>query len=79
AYSRYVARPERLWGLIGQARAAIRTQRLPEARRLYERAVELYEKNRKTYDEDMFAGLGGEHWPAYLDTLRRELLRAESG
>jgi tetratricopeptide (TPR) repeat protein len=72
AYRRYLDRDERVWGLIGRARALARMGQKDQARRDYENSVALYLDHRSALD-GAFAGHGKEWWGAALETLRREL------
>lgn len=65
---RGVERPEdRLWGLIGRARALSRLERKDEARRDYSSARELFDR------ETALAGHGREYWEIALSALEREV------
>ncbi len=72
AYRRHSADPERLWGLVGRARALIRMGRLDEARRDSDRARAVYESEREAFDRSL-AGRGREYWRGELDALAREV------
>ncbi len=66
--------PERLWGLVGRARAYRRrpAPRVADARRDRESARALFERQREDYEKSL-GGHGAAYWRAELDDLDREL------
>jgi tetratricopeptide (TPR) repeat protein len=72
AYRAYIDTDDRLWGLIGRARALARLKRLDEARRTFERGLALYRQNRERYDRS-FEGHGARAWGPALQDLAKEL------
>lgn len=64
AVRRYPESEDRLWGLIGRARALARLERKEEARRDYTNARAIF---------DGLAGQGREYWEIALDALAKEV------
>ena len=74
AYRAYLASDERLWGLIGRARAYLHLGRRDEARRDYENGKAIYDEKRESFDKSL-AGRGREVWGPALEALGKELLQ----
>jgi tetratricopeptide (TPR) repeat protein len=70
AYRRYAASEERLWGLIGRARARLRLGRKDEAGRDTEIARALYQDHREALDR---ATGGSKYWRSALEALEKEV------
>jgi tetratricopeptide (TPR) repeat protein len=66
AVRRHADSEDRLWGLIGRARALARLERKEEARRDYSNA-------RAIFEGGPFTGHGRDYWEIALDSLEREL------
>jgi tetratricopeptide (TPR) repeat protein len=67
AVRRHADSEDRLWGLIGRARALARLERKEEARKDYSNARALFE------EEKSLAGRGRDYWEIALEALAREV------
>jgi tetratricopeptide (TPR) repeat protein len=72
AYREHVFSHDRLWGLIGRARALARLDRKQEARRDFEHGRTIFEENLPVYEASL-AGRGKEYWTIELDALAKEV------
>lgn len=72
AYRRFAGSEDRLWGLVGRARAHLRLGRRDEARRDYTNGRAVFEGQRESFEKSL-AGRGREWWGAELDSLAKEL------
>jgi tetratricopeptide (TPR) repeat protein len=72
AFRRHSTEPERLWGLVGRARALLRLGRRDEALREGERARAVYETEREAFDRSL-AGRGRRFWSGELEALAGEV------
>ena len=63
---------DRLWGLIGRARALARLERKEEARRDYSNARAIFEAGREAFERSL-AGHGRDYWEIALDALAKEV------
>lgn len=72
ASRRHAGSPDRLWGVIGRARALARLGRVDEARREARTGRALFEESRPGY-EASFDGKGRDYWIAALETIEKEL------
>ena len=63
---------DRLWGLIGRARALARLERKEEARRDYSNARAIFEEGRAAFEKSL-AGHGRDYWEIALDALAKEV------
>ncbi len=74
AYKADLASDERLWGLIGRARAYLRLGRRDEARHDFENGKAIYEEKKETFDASL-AGRGKDVWGPALEALGKEFLQ----
>jgi tetratricopeptide (TPR) repeat protein len=72
AYRADLTSDERLWCLLGRARAFLRLGRREDARRDYENGRALYENRREAFDRSL-AMHGKDVWGTTLETIEREL------
>jgi tetratricopeptide (TPR) repeat protein len=72
AYREHVFSHDRLWGLIGRARALARLDRKQEARRDYEHCRTIFAESLPVYEASL-AGRGKEYWTIELDALAKEV------
>jgi tetratricopeptide (TPR) repeat protein len=73
AYRTDLSSDDRLWGLIGRARAYVRLGRRDEARRDFENGRAIYDGRKDAFDRSL-AGKGKDVWGPALEALEKELL-----
>jgi tetratricopeptide (TPR) repeat protein len=73
AYRADLSSDDRLWGLIGRARAYVRLGRREEARRDFENGRAIYDGRKEAFDKSL-AGRGKDVWGPALEALGKELL-----
>lgn len=73
AYRADLTSDDRLWGLIGRARAYVRLGRREEARRDFENGRAIYDGRKEMFDRSL-AGKGKDIWGPALQALGKELL-----
>ncbi|HEX7898187.1 MAG TPA: tetratricopeptide repeat protein, partial [Planctomycetota bacterium] len=72
ASRRHAGSPDRLWGVVGRARALAKLGRLDEARREARAGRALYDEGKDAL-ETSFSGRGKTYWTAALDVLEKEV------
>jgi tetratricopeptide (TPR) repeat protein len=72
ASRRHAGSPDRLWGVVGRARALAKLGRLEEARREARTGRALYDEGKDAL-ETSFSGRGKTYWTAALEILEKEV------